>query len=136
MQFKEGSGWKACYNEEKNIYTASFSADGLKLYEINKEIFDALKDRIDDNKHAQMLITEGRKLYMEVIDRCGPPYTIVLDEDYKRLCPWINSEPVGETWPTEMTDAVVEVLECEKDNREQRRKKKEERERNSHAGKY
>ena len=83
-----------------------------------------------------MLITEGRKLYMEVIDRCGPPYTIVLDEDYKRLCPWINSEPVGETWPTEMTDAVVEVLECEKDNREQRRKKKEERERNSHAGKY
>ena len=34
MQFKEGSGWKACYNEEKNIYTASFSADGLKLYEI------------------------------------------------------------------------------------------------------
>ena len=131
MHFKEGRGWKACYNEEKNLYTASVSADGEKLYEINKEIFDELRDCDDDNWYAQRLIGKGRKLYMEVIDRCGPPYTIVFDEDYEKLCPWIKPEPVGETWPTEMTDAVVEVLECEKDNREQRRKKKEERERNS-----
>lgn len=58
-------------------------------------------------------------------------HTIVFDEDYEKLCPWIKPEPVGKTWPTEMTDAVVEVLECEKDNREQRRKKREEREINS-----
>lgn len=52
------------------------------------------------------------------------PYSIAYTETgkmtagYAKLVPWAHVEPVGATWPTEMTDAVVEVLECEKDNRE------------------
>lgn len=61
---------------------------------------------------------------MAVNDQYGPPYTIVFDEDYAKLVPWANVEPVGENWPTEMTDAVVEVLACEENNREQRRRKR------------
>ncbi len=95
---------------------------------IFQEIFDGLEDGM--GQEAQIPIGDGRKLFMVVNDQYGPPYTIVFDEDYAKLVPWAHVEPVGATWPTEMTDAVVEVLECEKDNREQRRKKREEREKN------
>ena len=49
----------------------------------------------------------------------------IFDSDYKKLCPWSDACVSGETWPDEMTDAVVEVLESQKNNREQRRKKRE-----------
>ena len=65
---------------------------------------------------------------MSVNDRCGPPYTIVFDSDYESLCPWSDAVVTGRTWPDEMTDAVVEVLESQKNNREQRRRKRKERE--------
>lgn len=129
MQFKEGYLWKVCYDEERNLYTAHIGDSSFTLYEINKEIFDELEDGM--GQEAQIPIGKGRKLYMQVNDRFGPPYTIVFDEDYEKLVPWVYVEPVGETWPTEMVDAVVEVLDSEKDNREQRRKKREEREKNS-----
>lgn len=128
MQFKQGGLWKACYDEERGLYTASVQADGLKLYEIDKEIFDSLTDCND--RDGMIAIGKGRKLYMEVIDRCGPPYTIVFDDDYKKYCPWEYPEPVGTEWPTEMVDAVVEVMASEEKNREQRRKKRAEREKN------
>ncbi len=58
----------------------------------------------------------------------GPPYTVVLDDDYAVYCPWAGgSSPAGETWSGELTDAAVELFEAEKDNREQRRKKREKR---------
>ena len=60
--------------------------------------------------------------------RCGPPYTVVLDSDYQTLCPWAETVISGRVWDEEMTDAVVEVLASEADNREQRRAKKAERE--------
>lgn len=107
MQFKRGSRWIACYNEELDLYTASYDADGLKLYEINKEIFDKLEDATPAYD-AYTLLREGRRLYMEVIDRCGPPYTIVFDKDYQKLCSWIFTTPVG----------MVAMLDSEKDNRE------------------
>ena len=47
---------------------------------------------------------------------------------YKDLCPWTDAAVSGETWPDEMTDAVVEVLASQKNNREQRRRKRAERE--------
>ena len=125
MQFKEGYLWTACYDEERDLYTAHIGATSFSLYEINKEIFDGLEDGM--GQEAQIPIGKGRKLFMAVNDQYGPPYTIVFDEDYAKLVPWAHVQPVGETWPTEMTDAVVEVLESEKDNREQRRKKREER---------
>ena len=74
------------------------------------------------------IINKGRHLYMAVDDRCGPPYTVVLDHDYEKLCPWAKVVSSGNVWPDELTDAAVEIFESEKNNREQRRKKREERE--------
>ncbi len=134
MEFKEGWGWKACYDEKRNLYTAQRSGPGYcDLYQITKEIYDKLYDGMEviDSSH---LITEGRHLYMDVDDRCGPPYTVVLDEDYKELCPWAKVSESGHVWPAELTDAAVQIFESEKDNREQRRKKREEREKKKANG--
>ena len=65
---------------------------------------------------------------MAVDDRCGPPYTVILDEDYQKLCPWAETRISGEVMPTELVDAAVELFASEADNREQRRKKRAERE--------
>ncbi|MCR5237743.1 MAG: hypothetical protein K6E34_11140 [Lachnospiraceae bacterium] len=62
-----------------------------------------------------------------VDDRCGPPYTIVFDDDYETLCPWASVTKSGKVWPDELTDAAVELFESEKNNREQRRRKREAR---------
>lgn len=127
MQSKDGYLWEAYYDEERNLYTARVGGNSIVLYEINKEIFDGLKDGMEFE--AQRLICEGRKLYMRINDQCGPPYTVVLDEDYLKLCPWAkDTVPEEDVWPVEMTDAVVEVLDSQENNREQRRKKREERE--------
>ena len=76
---------------------------------------------------AGSIMHEGRRMYMSVNDRCGPPYTIVFDDDYEKLCPWADVVKTEAVWSDELTDAVVEVLESEKDNREQRRQKREQR---------
>jgi len=128
MEFKKGCGWKACYDRERNLYTAERGGMGAyHLYEITKEIYDQLKDGADDSD-VYKLIGDGRHLYMDVNDRCGPPYTVVFDHDYEKLCPWANVVSSGHEWPDELTDAAVEIFESEKNNREQRRKKREERE--------
>lgn len=127
MEFKEGPGWKCCFDPEKGLYTAQTGGGvNCTLYEITKEIYDHVDDPELD--WPTRLIDDGRKLFMSVDDRCGPPYTIVFDSDYKELCPWSNAIVSGRKWSDEMTDAVVEVLASEKDNREQRRKKRQERE--------
>ena len=127
MEFKKGCGWKACYDEERNLYTAERSGLGsYNLYEITKEIFDSLEEGANDHDVYQ-LICDGRHLYMDVNDRCGPPYTVVFDHDYEKLCPWANVVSSGEVWPDELTDAAVEIFESEKNNRDQRRKRREER---------
>ena len=127
MEFKKGCGWKACYDEERNLYTAERSGLGsYNLYEITKESFDSLEEGANDHDVYQ-LICDGRHLYMDVNDRCGPPYTVVFDHDYEKLCPWANVVSSGEVWPDELTDAAVEIFESEKNNRDQRRKRREER---------
>lgn len=128
MRFKKGSGWKACFNEEDGSYTAEYGGCGAyHLYEITEEIFDMLQDGIPE-WDAACLISEGRHLYMDVNDRCGPPYTVILDNDYEKLCPWANVVSSGRVWPDELTDAAVELFESEKKNREQRHKRREARE--------
>jgi hypothetical protein len=62
---------------------------------------------------------------MSVDDRCGPPYTIVFDDDYETLCPWANVMKSGKIWPDALTDAAVELFASEKNNRDQRRRKRE-----------
>ena len=129
MQFIEGSGWKACFDEERSLYTAKTSVPGaFKLFEIDEDTYNRLKEGTISDDDAYMLIHDfGRKLYMDIDDRCGPPYSIVFDDDYKKLCPW-TSIPGGEhVWSEELTDAAVEIFASEKNNREQRRKKREAR---------
>ena len=125
MKMKEGIGWKACYNEEKGVYGAEVIFQGSwNLYEISGSVFNSLSKNTASNE-AERLIQTGRCLYSHVNDRCGPPYTIVLDDDYAVYCPWMaDSKPVGKTWNKELTDAAVELLDSQKENRAQRRKKR------------
>ena len=126
MIFKEGNGWKCCYDPETDRYTAKTGSCGnIDLYEINKEIFD----RIDDpGVDPYDLLRQGRHLFMSVDDRCGPPYTVVFDDDYEKICSWTHENIVGNKWSDELTDAAVEIFASEKNNREQRRAKRAQRE--------
>jgi hypothetical protein len=127
MEFKKGIGWRCCYDAETGLYTAETGGGpNHDLYEITKEIYDRVDD--PDVEYPSSLISEGRHLYMAVDDRCGPPYTVILDTDYQKLCPWATTMISGSVWDEDMTDAAVEVFASEANNREQRRKKRAERE--------
>ena len=128
MLVKKGSGWKAVYDEESGRYFGEYG--GVQAYHLNeltKEQYDTLDKKMTEGD-ASLIMYEGRHLYMSVDDRCGPPYTIVFDDDYKALCPWADVVFSGTVWPDELTDAAVEVFASEANNREQRRKKKAEKE--------
>ena len=126
MRFKSGTGWKAGYDEKTGRCTAETSGPGAyDLYEITKEVFDQLN--AENDSASRSLIHTGRHLYMDVNDRCGPPYTVILDDDYRELCPWADIICSGHVWGEELTDAAVEIFASEKQNREQRRKKREQR---------
>ena len=131
MELIKGSGWRACFDEEKVLYTARTSVPGaIKLFEITKEVFDALKSKeISEEDKYSLIHDKGRMLYMDIDDRCGPPYTVVLDSDYKTLCPWAdlperNCLTAGRD---DTSDAAIEIFPSQANNREQRRKKREER---------
>ena len=55
----------------------------------------------------------------------GNQWKCYFDSDYEKLCPWSDAEVSGKTWDEDFTDAVVENLASEANNREQRRKKYE-----------
>jgi hypothetical protein len=127
MEFKEGGGWKCCYDPESGRYTAQIGGGvNCDLYEITKEIYEQVDN--PDVEWPTRLICEGRHLFMSVDDRCGPPYTVVFDPDYEKICPWSDQVVSGKTWDDDATDAAVEVLASESNNREQRRARKSERE--------
>lgn len=127
MEFKEGLGWRCCYDPETGLYTAEVGGGpNHDLYEITKEIYDHVDD--PDVEWPTSLINQGRHLYMAVDDRCGPPYTVILDSDYKELCPWASTRISGKVWDDDLTDEAVEVFASEANNREQRRAKKARRE--------
>ena len=124
MEFKQGNGWRCCYDPETGSYTAETGGGcNHNLYEITKEIYDHVDD--PDVKWPTSLIAKGRHLYMTVNDKCGPPYTVILDSDYQKICPWAKTTTSGDIWPDELTDAAVEIFASEANNREQRRKKRE-----------
>ncbi len=128
MIFKKGMSWKACYDEENERYTGEYGGiQAYHLYELTKEQFDSLEKKMSEYDAAKIM-SEGRHLYMSVDDRCGPPYTIVFDDDYKQLAPWADVVGSGQVWPEALTDAAVELFASENNNREQRRRKKELRE--------
>ena len=123
LQFAEGEGWKACYDEERGLYTAeTYLAGYYDLYEINEEIFGKLKTKGMERREAHGLINTGRHLYKSVSDR-NSSYDIALDKEYMSLCPWADVQKTGEMWESELTDLAVAIFESEKQNREQRMKK-------------
>lgn len=127
MIFKQGSGWKACYDEARDYYAAEYGGvQDYHLYEITKALYDRLEPSMDEWE-ASRIIHDGRHLYMSVNDRCGPPYTVVFDDDYKTLCPWADVVGSGKVMPDALTDAAVELLSSEAPNRAQRREKREKR---------
>ena len=125
MIFKTGSGWKACYDSDAERHFGEYGGiQSYHLFELTKELYDRLNEEMSEYD-AAVIMHEGRHLYMSVDDRCGPPYTVVFDDDYEKLCPWAKVMKSGRVWPDELTDAAVEIFESEKNNREQRRKKRE-----------
>ena len=126
LHFKEGLGWKACYDDERKLYTAqTWDRGDYNLYEITAEIYNRIGEPDINGFDTYKLITSGRHLYMDVNDTCGPPYTVVLDDDYASLCPWAKVQSSGHQWSSELTDVAVNTFESEADNREQRKKKRE-----------
>ena len=128
MEFKSGSGWKACFDESTGRYYGEFGGiQSYHLFEITKEMFEHLSEEMTEGDACDIMY-EGRHLYMSVDDRCGPPYTVVFDDDYEKLCPWARVMKSGRAWTNELTDAAVELFASEKDNRDQRREKRTKRE--------
>ena len=98
MQFKEGIGWKACHDEEKNVYTAQRSWRGFyQLCEIDSEVYDKLGGDDDPDK----LIRSGRVLFESDDDYYCPPHYTIYDEDYNELAPWSSAK-----WIAGKTDAL------------------------------
>ncbi|MBQ3865672.1 MAG: hypothetical protein II776_02130 [Clostridia bacterium] len=125
MKFKSGTGWKASFDPAAGRYMAEYGGSGdYHIYEIDQKIFDALSDGMTEGDAASLIYKDGRHLYMDINDRCGPPYTVVFDDNYKTLCPWANVVSSGKVWSDELTDAAVEAFSSEEKNRMQRRKKR------------
>ena len=69
MEFKKGCDWKACYDEERKLYTAERGGCGYYyLYEITEEIYNALREDMSDIDSLHLL-DKGRQLYMDIDDR-------------------------------------------------------------------
>lgn len=63
MQFKKGLGWKACYDEEKGIYTAKLSWRGdASYYEIDAELFNRLDTPEMGNDYPDDLVSAKLKM--------------------------------------------------------------------------
>jgi len=110
MQFKKGFGWKACFDSDSGRYFGEYGGmQAYFLYEITKEIFDRLDKKMTESA-AGSIISEGRRMYMAVDDRCGPPYTIVFDDDYEKLCPWADAVKSGKVWSDGLADAAAKLF--------------------------
>ena len=131
MEFKKGYGWKACYDKEQGRYFGEYGGImSYNLYELTEEQYELLRSEMTEGD-ASAVMYEGRHLFMSVDDRCGPPYTIIFDDECKELCPWAKFIGGGKVWPDELTDAAVELFASEENNREQRRRKRKEREKDN-----
>ena len=109
LHFKHGIGWKACYDDERNLYTAKTSWRGdFDLYEINEEIYNQLGN---PDVSADELIHCGRHLYYSHDNTIGPPTDMVIDENYATLCPWADIQKSGNVMSSELTDIAVDLWE-------------------------
>lgn len=122
LHFKKGLGWQACYDDEKNLYTAKTSWRGdFHLYEIDAEIYHRLGE---PDVYADELIQTGRHLYYSQDNPIGPPTDMIIDENYATLCSWADIQTSEKVMPSELTDIAVDLWENET-TREHRKKQKE-----------
>lgn len=122
LHFKSGLGWKACYDDEKNLYTAKTSWRGdFDLYEINEEIYSRLGE---PDVESYELIKTGRHLYYSEDSPIGPPTDMFIDENYSTLCSWAEIQESGNVMPEKLTDIAVNLWENE-ETREHRKKQRE-----------
>ena len=125
MQFKEGLGWKAYYDEERGIYTAERRWRGFyQLCEIDRATFEKLGADITEDESPDELIANGRHLFEanDDYDTTAPTAT-VYDEDYYRLAPWSGAKRRAEkssVTSQELTDFMVEHFSDEEKNRRHR----------------
>ena len=125
MEFKKGLGWQACYDEEKNLFTAKTSWRGdYDLYEINAEIYHQLGE---PGVNSEELIKTGRHLYYSQDSPIGPPTDMVIDENYATLCSWANPQKSGNIMSAELTDVAVELWENEETREQHKKQRKSER---------
>ena len=127
MQFKKGLCWKACYDEERELYTAERHWRGFyQLSVIDRESYDKL-----DDESAGKLIDKGRHLVESDDDYYTMPYITVYDEDYDRLAPWSDArrrvEAIETKTSKELTDLAVRIFPDEEKNREYRKEKEEQK---------
>jgi hypothetical protein len=124
MQFKEGLGWKACYDEERNLYTAQRKWRGFyQLCEIDKETYDKLGPDATGKDDPDLLIGNGRHLVEADDDYYTAPTVRVYDENYFELAPWSDARKrveAGEVTCREITDFAVENFASEDKNRRYR----------------
>ena len=119
LHFKYGIGWKACYDDERNLYTAKTSWRGdFDLYEINEEIYNQLGN---PDVSADELIHSGRHLYYSQDNPIGPPTDLVIDENDATLCHWADIQKSGNVMSSELTDIAVDLFE-NNETRAQRKK--------------
>ena len=126
MRSKSGAGWKAAQDDAGRYFGEYGGCQDYHLYELTQEQFDRLEKGMTEGEAASVM-RDGRHLYMSVNDRCGPPYTVVFDDDYAALCPWAEPVGSGRVWSADLTDAATELFASEENNRRQRREKRERR---------
>lgn len=129
MQFKEGLGWKACYDEERGIYTAERRWRSFyQLCEIDQATFEKLGANITEDESPDELIANGRHLFEANDDYdTAVPTATVYDEDYYRLAPWSGAKRRAEkssVTSQELTDFMVEHFSDEEKNRRHREQMK------------
>ena len=125
MQFKQGLGWKACYDEEKGIYTARVSWRGdAAYYEIDAGVFNRLGTPEMGNDYPDDLIRTGRLLYQKGDGSSGPATETVYDDRFAEMCSWAEIRRCDNTSSKEMTDLFADLWGNEK-TREYRKEQKE-----------
>lgn len=91
--FKKQLGWKACFDSERNLYTAERSGRGFyQLSEIDKDTYDKLDPTGKNGEDPDKLIGNGRILFEADDDYYTMPYCTVNDDNYNELAPWSRAK--------------------------------------------
>lgn len=92
LHFKKGPGWKACFDEEHNVYTAERSWRGFyQLTEIDRDTYERLGTDAIGNDSPTELIGRGREMFQSDDDYYTMPYCSVRDEHYAEIAPWSDA---------------------------------------------